>query len=142
MSFFARIFSSLIMIVGLTGATSAADQSRRIELTENGDYFGFDLRTEQNVTLDQCSTICLDDRRCKAFTYNKKASWCFLKTDQGKLEKFSGSVAGKVIAVSSEPEIGAPNALTFTGAWDGEALTYRNNLVAAAPSEGQRPFLI
>ena len=116
MSFVARILSSLMLIAGLTGIASAADQSRRIELTENSDYFGFDLRTEQNVTIEQCSTICLDDRRCKAFTYNKKASWCFLKTDHGTLKTFMGSVAGKVVLASSEPEIGAPNALTFTAA--------------------------
>ncbi len=133
MSFVARILSSLFVVIVLTGIASAADQSRRIELTENSDYFGFDLRTEQNVTIEQCSTICLDDRRCKAFTFNKKASWCFLKTDHGTLKTFMGSVAGKVVLASSEPEIGAPNALTFTGAWDGEALTFRNNLIAAAP---------
>ncbi|MGB8819062.1 MAG: PAN/Apple domain-containing protein, partial [Rhizobiaceae bacterium] len=138
MPFFTRILSALFIVVSFSGLALAQNQTRRIELTENGDYFGFDLRTEQNVSLDQCQQICLDDRRCKAFTYNKKASWCFLKTDSGKLETFAGSIAGKVVLASSEPDIGAPQALDFTGAWDGDAQTYRNNLVAAAPKVPQQ----
>ena len=55
-----------------------AVEARQILTTPNSDYFGFDLRSEQNVTLDQCKTSCLGDSQCRAFTYNTKAKWCFL----------------------------------------------------------------
>jgi alpha-2-macroglobulin len=134
MSFVIRIFFSiaLIMAASLTGGF-AAEQSRRIELTPDSDYFGFDLRTERDVTLDQCKTICIDDQRCKAFSYNKKASWCFLKSDRGQLKSFAGSMAGKIVTANAEPDIGAPKPLGFATGYEAEAQTYRNNLVAAAP---------
>lgn len=89
------------------------ETSRKILTTQNGDYFGFDLRTEQNVSLDECKTICTGDQACKAFTYNPKVQWCFLKSDFNKLNAFPGAVAGKVVEVASEPDIGAPQKLSF-----------------------------
>ncbi|MDR6100643.1 uncharacterized protein YfaS (alpha-2-macroglobulin family) [Agrobacterium larrymoorei] len=91
----------------------AQDASRKVVTTANGDYFGFDLRTEQNVSLDECKTICIDDKGCKAFTYNPKVKWCFLKSDYNQLNAFPGAVAGKIVEASSEPDLGAPQRLSF-----------------------------
>ena len=74
-----------------------AVEARQVVTTQNSDYFGFDLRSEQNVTLDQCKTTCLGDSSCRAFTYNTKAKWCFLKSDFAVLKPFNGAVAGKVV---------------------------------------------
>jgi alpha-2-macroglobulin len=93
--------------------SNAQQTDRKIVTTQNGDYFGFDLRTEQNVSLDECQTACLDDASCKAFTYNPKVQWCFLKSDFNQLNAFPGAVAGKVVEVSNEPDIGAPKRLSF-----------------------------
>ncbi len=59
------------------------------------------------MTLDQCQTTCVDDKSCRAFTYNVKAKWCFLKSDYNQLNTFDGAVAGKVVTASAEPDIGA-----------------------------------
>ncbi|MES5098702.1 alpha-2-macroglobulin family protein [Agrobacterium sp. BA1120] len=91
----------------------AQDATRKVVTTQNGDYFGFDLRTEQNVSLPQCETICINDKACKAFTYNPKVQWCFLKSDFNQLNAFPGAVAGKVVEVTSEPDLGAPQKLSF-----------------------------
>ena len=88
-----------------------AVEARQIVTTPNSDYFGFDLRSEQNVTLDQCKTSCLGDSQCRAFTYNTKAKWCFLKSDFATIKPFSNAVAGKVVPISGEPDIGAPPAI-------------------------------
>jgi uncharacterized protein YfaS (alpha-2-macroglobulin family) len=125
------LLSSLLM-----GPSIAAAGVRAIETTENSDYFGFDLRTEQNVTLDRCKTICLRDTSCRAFTYNTRAKWCFLKSDFNKLKPFSGAVAGKVVDYSSDPDIGAPAELSFVPAWMAdEARQYRQGVTAAAVPE-------
>lgn len=92
---------------------SAAESSRKIVTTKNGDYFGFDLRTEQNVSLEQCGEICVGDASCKAFTYNPKVKWCFLKSDFNQLNAFPGAVAGKIVETVAEPDIGAPQRLSF-----------------------------
>ena len=54
---------------------------------------------------------------CRAFTYNTKAKWCFLKSDFAMLKPFNGAVAGKVVTISGDPDIGAPPELTFFPAW-------------------------
>ena len=63
----ARFVSLLFCLLASIGAAQAAE-ARRIVTTDNSDYFGFDLRSTQNVTLDQCGTTCLGDPSCRAFT--------------------------------------------------------------------------
>ncbi|MCR4267877.1 alpha-2-macroglobulin family protein [Nitratireductor sp. ZSWI3] len=94
-------------------ASAMAQDTRRVVTSENGDYFGFDLRTEQNVSLDQCKAVCLGDSQCRAFTYNTRAKWCFLKSDFNQLNPFDGAVAGKVVTADAAPDIGAAPALRF-----------------------------
>ncbi|MCB1464639.1 MAG: alpha-2-macroglobulin family protein [Nitratireductor sp.] len=95
------------------GEASAQETRREIVTTENGDYYGFDLRAEKDVSLDQCKQMCLDDDKCRAFTFNTKVSWCFLKSDFSELGIFDGAVAGKVVEISTEPDLGAPPELAF-----------------------------
>jgi alpha-2-macroglobulin len=101
------------LAAAFTVPSASLAAGRTIVTTQDGDYFGFDLRSVQNVTLDQCEATCLADKTCRAFTYNTKAKWCFLKTDYGHLNPFAGAVAGKVVATSGEADIGAPPALAF-----------------------------
>ena len=53
--------SALHLIVTAWAAPALAADGRAIVTQENGDYFGFDLRAEQNFSLDQCKTACLGD---------------------------------------------------------------------------------
>jgi alpha-2-macroglobulin len=112
----ARALAFLFALFAMTASAGAQD-ARRILTTENGDYYGFDLRSEQDVSLDQCSAACLGDPQCRAFTYNTRARWCFLKSDFATLNTFQGAVAGKVVDASAEPDIGAPPPLGFVPAY-------------------------
>jgi uncharacterized protein YfaS (alpha-2-macroglobulin family) len=110
----------------------AAEPGRSIVTVKDADYFGFDLRTVQDVTLDQCQTVCIDDQACKAFTYNVKAKWCFLKSDFNKMNPFPGAVAGKVVIAETEPDIGAaPNLDLLTEQQINDAKRLRDNLATA-----------
>ncbi len=114
MSFRVVTHAFALVLAALTASPLLAqDATRKVVTTANGDYFGFDLRTEQNVSLDQCKTICIDDKGCKAFTYNPKVKWCFLKSDYNQLNAFPGAVAGKIVEAASEPDLGAPQRLSF-----------------------------
>jgi alpha-2-macroglobulin len=131
-------FAVLLWVVtSLFTPAQAADAKRQIAVTENGDYFGFDLRSEKDISLDQCKAICIDDSKCRAFTYNSKAKWCFLKTDFGQLQTFAGSIAGKVVEGTGEPDLGAPAALTFASGYADAAALYRTNILAAAPKDNK-----
>ncbi len=111
---------------------------RQIETTADSDYPGFDLRTEKNVSQAQCEVACVKDRSCRAFTYNVKAKWCFLKSDYGQLNDFAGAVAGKVVVAGAEPDLGAPASLSFLSSdLIGQANEFYNGLEMPAELAGQ-----
>ncbi|MEH0072091.1 MG2 domain-containing protein [Pannonibacter sp. Pt2-lr] len=87
------------VILPVAGVAPAAAQQKRIVQVPNADYFGGDYRTVKDVDIATCESACLDDRQCKAFTYNTSARWCFLKNTQGELQAFSGAIAGRVVEV-------------------------------------------
>ncbi|WP_026187024.1 alpha-2-macroglobulin family protein [Ensifer sp. BR816] len=111
---FLALSTLLFTLLPLVTPVTAAEPERKIEITSDADYFGFDLRTEQNVSLDECHSACIADGACKAFTYNPKVKWCFLKSDFNQLNTFKGAIAGKVVeTVTGEPDLGAPPRLSF-----------------------------
>jgi tetratricopeptide (TPR) repeat protein len=115
----------------------AAEDVRKTITVKDADYFGFDLRTVQNVSLGECEAACIDDNACKAFTYNTKAKWCFLKSDFNKINPFPGAVAGKIVVEASEPDIGeAPVPDFLTEQQWSDAERYRDNLELAQENEG------
>jgi alpha-2-macroglobulin len=111
---FLGLSTLFLTLVSFGTPPAAAETYRKVEITSDADYFGFDLRTEQNVSLEQCQDGCIADRACRAFTYNPKVKWCFLKSDFNQLNTFKGAIAGKVVETASgEPDIGAPPRLSF-----------------------------
>ncbi len=133
---------SALILSTLTAGYSvfAADAKREIQTVKDADYFGFDLRTEQNVTLDQCKTSCIGDKSCKAFTYNPKVQWCFLKSDFKTMNAFPGAIAGKIVetAGQQEPDLGAAPRITFlSGDVLQQARDDKANLEVADDQQGQ-----
>lgn len=126
---------STLLLTGLilSGLSAhAAETGRSVVTVKDADYFGFDLRTVQNVTLDQCQTTCIGDEQCKAFTYNVKAKWCFLKSDFNKMNPFPGAVAGKVVVAQTEPDMGAAPSLAFlTEQQVNDAKRFRDDMTTA-----------
>ncbi len=106
----ARALAGLLILaatVGLIAGWSkpAAADEKRIVIVEDADYFGADFETLKDVDLEACKATCLDNSQCRAFTYNTKARWCFLKSDVGALQSFAGAVAGRVVEVKQTPQI-------------------------------------
>lgn len=132
----ARIFSLVATLLLAFSIPVAAQSERRIATTPDSDYFGFDLRTERDVSLDACEAVCLADSDCRAFTYNTRAQWCFLKSDYSTMNAFPGAVAGRVVVDSGEPDIGAPPTLDYVPQhMRDEALRYRATLQVETPDE-------
>lgn len=131
-----RLFALAFALLPIAHIATAQDV-RSIQRVQNGDYFGFDLRTEKNVTLDECEASCIGDSVCRAFTYNPKVSWCFLKSDFDKLNSFPGAVAGRIVETTAEPDIGAPPALDFVSEQlTTDARNQRDQLAVAADQQG------
>ncbi len=104
---------AVLALSALAWASPLSAAERRIETAIDSDYAGFDLRTVKNVSQPQCEAACIGDNACRAFTYNVKAKWCFLKSDFSALNPFVGAVAGKVVETAAEPDLGAPEQLSF-----------------------------
>ena len=64
------------------------------------------METVKNVDQAACQAACLANTACRAFTYNTKAGWCFLKSDFGALSLTPDAVAGRVVdAVALTPSL-------------------------------------
>lgn len=125
-----RFIISLILTIGVLSGTAFA-QDRDFIISQDADYFGFDLRAEKEVSLDQCKTACSNDGRCQAFTYNTSARWCFLKSDFNSLRPFAGAIAGRVVNRKAELDIGAPPVLPYvTEQTANAAIEYKNKLLS------------
>ncbi|EJC71013.1 large extracellular alpha-helical protein [Rhizobium leguminosarum bv. viciae WSM1455] len=138
-SFFAFATIAFSMIA-VSFPAAAADTKRDIQTIKDADFFGFDLRTEQNVSLDQCKTSCIGDKSCKAFTYNPKVKWCFLKSDFKTMNAFPGAIAGKIVETAGQQErdIGAAPRLTFlSNDLIQQAHDFKDNLTLADDQQGQ-----
>jgi uncharacterized protein YfaS (alpha-2-macroglobulin family) len=124
------------ILLAFAASAASAQGPNGITTFPDSDYFGFDLRTERDVDLEQCQAVCLADGDCRAFTYNTRARWCFLKSDFSVLNPFPGAIAGKVVPLSGEPDLGAPAELDYVPAeMLREARRYRDNVIAAEPQE-------
>ncbi|WP_210272599.1 alpha-2-macroglobulin family protein [Chthonobacter rhizosphaerae] len=95
--FAARVAQALLVGLPLF-ASAAAAQERRAIVTENADYFGRDYQTLKGIDQSACEASCVADDQCRAFTYNVKARWCFLKAEFGDLKQTPGAVAGRIVA--------------------------------------------
>jgi len=135
------MFYRILICIGilvLSVPAMAQGGSRSIETTMDADYFGFDLRTVQDIGLEECKAECLGDRQCKAFTYNVKAGWCFLKSDYNTINPFVGAVAGRVVS-GGEPDLGAAPDLAFVPASVlDEARAYRDRTIARYAGGAER----
>ncbi|MDA4845643.1 alpha-2-macroglobulin family protein [Hoeflea poritis] len=107
-----RHAAALVAIAAISVSTAFA-QTKRLEIFDNADFYGFDLRAEKDVTLEQCKSYCLADNACRAFTYNTGAARCFLKSDFNRMDRFDGAVSGKVVSDTNAPDIGAAPELAF-----------------------------
>ncbi|NEV61950.1 alpha-2-macroglobulin family protein [Thiorhodococcus minor] len=93
-----RLLWPLFALGWILVAGSAAAEARDLAITVGVDYFGRDYATLKSVSLDDCKAACRDDARCKAFTYNVRAQWCFLKESFTEARPFDGAVSGRILA--------------------------------------------
>ncbi|RYG57164.1 MAG: hypothetical protein EON56_02975, partial [Alphaproteobacteria bacterium] len=84
-----------VVVLALAGLMPVAAETK-ITLMQNTDLPGFDYSIVKDVDLDSCQAACAEDNICRAFTYNARSEWCFLKGDIGDQVEFSGATSGRV----------------------------------------------
>ena len=106
---------------------------RQLIVVRGADYFGHDYDTLQDVDLDDCEAACLADERCRAFTFNANAGWCFLKSSVGELRAFDGAVSGYIQTGPSIPPINAHSVVPSWRFCPAVTATRRMGCVNASP---------
>ena len=97
--FINRFFTSLLFI--LLALPALAQDSpvpeRRSIAFENSDFFGGDIRTILETTLEICEAACINDANCRALTFNEKAGACFLKNTANERSYFEGALSLQLV---------------------------------------------
>ena len=95
--------AAVFLVLGFSAADAA---ERKITLLPGTDLPGFDYSVVKGVTINACEAACRDDRVCRAFTFNQKAGWCFLKGNVGPQTPFAAAASGR-ISMTPSPEVTA-----------------------------------
>lgn len=94
----AFVLSLVLMATG--SAALAQDRTyvpeRRLVLTEGVDFYGSDLQSIFDTTIEACEAACLANSACTAMTFNSKANSCFLKSDVSSQDPYAGAFSGWV----------------------------------------------
>jgi len=94
-SFAILIFSAVMPLIAQAGDTIVPE--RRIISSENTDFYGGDLRTIFDTTLELCETAAKADLNAHAFTFNQSKHACFLKSEAGAPQTFGGAFSAKIV---------------------------------------------
>ncbi|KUF10524.1 alpha-2-macroglobulin family protein [Pseudoponticoccus marisrubri] len=100
----------LALVAGLVAATSAPAQDpaqdvvpdRRLVVTRDVDFYGADLQTLFDTTLEACQRVCLNDPACRAFTFNKRSAACFPKSSVSDRQAYEGAISAIVVEAGAE----------------------------------------
>lgn len=97
-----NLFRAVAVTLALLPVLPAAAQDgplipeRRLVLTEGSDFYGADIASIFDTTLQGCETACLADSTCQAFTFNRRSNSCFPKTAVSDVKPYQGAVSGWV----------------------------------------------
>lgn len=65
-----------------------------IVIHENLAFSGSDIDAIQSIEIQKCLALCMDNPRCKAFTYDRWNKWCFLKGRVSSLSVSAKATSG------------------------------------------------
>ena len=73
---------------------TAAQGTSGLVIATGRDVIGYDYQFLRNTSLSDCRRSCEIDRRCRAFTFNRRHSACFLKEDGSIMVSNADAISG------------------------------------------------
>ncbi|QQA42938.1 alpha-2-macroglobulin family protein [Pelagovum pacificum] len=99
-----RLFLTLVFaLVASVAAAQDPIPDRRVAISRNLDFYGADLATIFDTTLDACQAACFADNSCVAFTYNQRNGSCFPKSGVSDVTAYDGAVSGRLLR--TDPQV-------------------------------------
>ena len=130
----------LFLVLLTVPAASAAERS--MTLLPGTDLPGFDYAVQKGVDAEACAASCTDDRICRAFTFNEKAGWCFLKgaAAEPAPEDRDPEEADTAEPITRAPDVpkGALAAASKAAATSGPASSVRSSMITWVPPAERR----
>jgi uncharacterized protein YfaS (alpha-2-macroglobulin family) len=96
-----QVLSTIALVLGLVAPPAVAQQpefvpAKRLVLTADTDFYGSDIQSIFDTTLEACEQACLADDRCTAFTFNARSNSCFPKSAISEVQPYVGAFSGWV----------------------------------------------
>ncbi len=126
--------------IAVSAMPAVAD--RTLERLPGVDLPGFDYRTLRNVPLPECENACLADSNCAAFTYNERATWCFMKSDVGERTPYSGATSAVVRETTDAAALEMPDVSYLPASFEREADELAAEVAAALRSGSSNSGLV
>ncbi len=95
-----RFFLAILFFVFGFNSLAIAEQivpDRRVLLWRDTDFFGSDIQTLLDTSLNACETACLSESSCQAYTFNANKNACFLKNGVGEKSAFAGAWSAEIV---------------------------------------------
>ncbi len=92
----------LFFILNFNSLAMAGDilPDRRVILWRNTDFFGSDIQSILDSSINACENACLADSSCRAYTFNSNKNACFLKNGIGQKSDFAGAYSAEIVPVN------------------------------------------
>ncbi len=90
------VFVSIFVSMAWTAMAQDLVPDRRLVLTRNVDFYGSDLQSIFDTTLEACESACLGQAACGAMTFNTRNASCFLKGEISDRADYDGAFSGEV----------------------------------------------
>ncbi|SLN33405.1 alpha-2-macroglobulin family protein [Roseisalinus antarcticus] len=87
---------ALLVVPGLVTAQQDVVPDRRVAISRNLDFYGSDLASIFDTTLDACQAACLANTQCVGFTYNQRNGSCFPKGAVTEVQPYDGAVSARI----------------------------------------------
>lgn len=94
-----RIFLAAFCTLAFFSSTISAQDGipdRRFSISRDLDYYGADLQSIFDTTLEVCQRTCVADAKCNAFTFNKNSNACFTKKSVESTVAYEGARSGRI----------------------------------------------
>ncbi len=90
------VFAATLLAIPAAAQQAELVPERRLILTRDVDFYGSDLRSIFDTSIQACQTACLTDAACRAFTFNARSGSCFTKSSVSEQQPYTGAYSGWV----------------------------------------------
>ncbi len=130
------ILSALFATFAPAQAQESFIPPARAILKQGVDFYGGDIRSIYDTSIEICRDACEGDLSCRAFTFNANASACFLKSEHGAESPFEGAQSAELIrpeATLTEQAIQRAADLSFANSYLPSSRDYAKSIAFTYP---------